>query len=58
MPSKTLSAAREALKLAKKTAWENEISDDFYNLSGQQKKDEENIKFWENRIKELENNEN
>lgn len=54
MPSKTLSAAREALKRAKEDAWIHEINNDFYNTSGQKEEDDANIKYWEEKIKEIE----
>lgn len=58
MPSKTLTAAREALKRAKEDAWMHKISNDSYYLSPQQKEDEDKIKYWENKIKEISNDQN
>ena len=54
MPSKTLTAAREALKRAKEDAWMHEISNDFYYTSGQKEEDDANIKYWQDKIKEIE----
>ena len=54
MPSKTLSAAREALKRAKEDAWMHEISNDNYYISKQKEEDDANIRYWEEKIKEIE----
>lgn len=54
MPSKTLSAAREALKRAEEDAWIHSIGNDYYSGSQQEREDDANIKYWQDKIKEIE----
>lgn len=54
MPSKTLTAAREALKRAEEDAWIHSIGNDYYSGSQQEREDNERIRYWEEKIKEIE----
>lgn len=54
MSNNKLKAAKDTLKYFKEQQWMHEISDDFYYQSKQKEIDDENIRYWEEKVKEIE----
>lgn len=49
----TLEDAKKKVEEVKNLIWQHEMANDMYYSSSQHKEDEENLKFWKNKVQEL-----